>query len=161
MDITTGWYFESGMRLAGYGMLAIALTLLVGGYYLAALVFALLGIIVLTTRYGFQINSASRTYCEYTWFLGFKNGQWQSYQAIQYLFVKSARVSRTYNMRVQSGTISRTEFNGYLKFSESEKIHVANAIEKDDLIKKLFPLAGKLETVIVDYTVEPPQLIEK
>jgi hypothetical protein len=161
MDITTGWYFESGMRIAGYALVAIALTLLAGGYYLAALVFALLGIIVLTTRYGFQINSSAKTYREYTWFFGLKNGQWKSYQAIQYLFVKSARVSRRYNTRVQSRTITRTEFNGYVKFSESEKIHVANAVEKEDLIKVLIALAGKLETAIVDYTVEPPQVIER
>jgi hypothetical protein len=159
MDINTGWYFQGSMRIAGYVFLLVSLPLLIVPS-LWAIFFALCGIVILTTRYGLRIDAANRSYQEYTWFLGFRRGEWQRYEEIKYLFLKTAKVSRTYNSRVQSSTISTIEFNGYLKFSEEEKIHLVHSVTKRKLLDSLIPIANGLGTTIVDYTVEPPQIVE-
>jgi hypothetical protein len=155
----TGWYFQGAIRWAGY-VLPLLAVVMVTKFTFVAISFVVVGVIILTTRYGISVDKASKQYTEYTWFLGYKNGQAKSYDQIQYLFIKNAKVSRTYNTRIHTTTITDLEFNGYLKFSEAEKIHIANADDKQKLINKLLPVANALQIRVLDYTQEPPVVIE-
>jgi hypothetical protein len=158
LQVNTGWYFQGPPRWAGYGILVMALPVAVASPVWGVLL-ALLGIIIITTHYGVEIDANSKSYREYTWFLGLKNGKRETYDSIQYFFLKPGRVSRTYNSRIQSTTIRDIEYNGFLKFSESEKVHIVSDSEKQKALDKILNLALKLNTNVLDYSFDPPEYV--
>jgi len=159
LNVNTGWYFEGPPRWLGYLFLVIAIPI-VGKSIVWPVVLGLLGVIIITTRYGVEINADEKSYKEYTWFLGFKKGKRIYYDNIQYVFLKPVKVSRTYNGRIQNSTITNTEFNGFLKFSEHEKIYVGSALKRKDVLNKIIPVATKLGISILDYSFDPPEVID-
>jgi hypothetical protein len=79
-----------------------------------------------------------------------------SFDQIQYLFIKKTKVSQTLNSRASSNTIQKELYDGYLKFSEDDKLHVITLENKGALVKRLRPIAHLLSIKIVDYTAGNP-----
>ena len=58
------------------------------------------------------------------------------------------------HVRVVRSTVQKRVFDGYLRFSETVKVHIATEDKKADLLRKLQPIAGVLNVPINDYTQE-------
>ena len=93
------------------------------------------------------------------WVLGFKNGDHGKFENIEYLFIKKGRVSQKMNHIVGSATIQKEVYDGYLKFSDHEKIHLITQDDKKDLIEKLRAMSTKLKVRVVDYSDGEPKEI--
>ena len=90
--------------------------------------------------------------------LGVRFGKKVKYRDVEYLFVKMNKVSRTFTSRIQSTTISDNEFDGYIRFSEQEKIHLFSNRNRMVVLKKMTPLAQAIGVQIIDYTREQVDL---
>jgi hypothetical protein len=158
MNTISSWYFPWTFKLGGVVLLLFAIVAIASSPIIAVLMFVV-GLIILTTHYGFHIDKVASTYKEYTWFLFLKIGKEVKFDQIEYLYVKPNKVSRTYNSRIQSATITDIEYDGYIKFSEAEKIHVTHAKKREQVIIKLNLLRKYLNVKVLDYTRETPMEI--
>lgn len=116
-------------------------------------------IMILTTTYRLEIDREKKTYKDYVWFLGLKNGKSQRFEKIEYIFIKKGKMSQTMNSRVSSSVLTKEVFDGYLRFSESEKIHLLTMENKTKLVNTLKRMANSLEVKIIDYSEEEPVVI--
>jgi hypothetical protein len=151
MILFSNWYFPWPVKFIA-GILAF-----MGWINLIPSIVVTVGVTVafllaLTMHQGFIIDRTRKKYKEYTWFLGWKSGEEISYLEVEYIFIKPSKVSRTYHTRVHETTISNIEYDGFLRFSETSKIHLFSSPSRKGVIKKLMPLKGYLNTRIIDYT---------
>jgi hypothetical protein len=149
------WTFVSFGVLLGAGGIA----LVVSGSAVIGVVLILTGLTLLTTHYRFAVNFETKTYHDYVWVLGLKHGEKVRFEKIEYLFIKKSKVSQTMSMRVASSTIQKEVFDGYLKFSEKDKIHLFTKDNKEDLIAKLEVTSAALKVKIIDYSAGEPKEI--
>jgi hypothetical protein len=129
-----------------------AVAFFVAHFYWLGLIALVIGAVALTTRYGVEIDFNSKEYQEYFWILGLRQGKRFPFESIQYLFIKDFRMSETFNSRVNSSTIIRDEFRGYVKFSEESKIHILTKDDYNQLVSLLKDLAKQFQVGLVDYT---------
>ena len=136
------------------GFIALFANLVVG------LIVLVISVVILTTHQRLEIDFRNKTYYDYISFLGFlKQGERGSFETVQYLFIKTNRVSQTANSRVSSMTVTKMVFDGYLKFSDEDKIHIAARDNKEKLVKKLQAISNQLNIQIIDYTQGEPAVI--
>jgi len=115
------------------------------------------GIIILSTHYRLQINYSARQYSEYVWLLGLKTGiERKPFTSPEYLFIKKIQVNQTLNSRANSTTIHKVQYDGFLKFSEDDKVHLMTYDDKKTLFKRLKQIASQLNLKVVDYAQESP-----
>jgi hypothetical protein len=113
------------------------------------------GITILTTHYRLFIDLKQKSYMEYVSLLGLKVGRDRGrFEHIEYIFIKKSRVSQVLNSRVQSTTIHKWQYDGYLKFSEQNKIHLITLENRVKLKAKLSVMATQLNTKVIDYSNE-------
>lgn len=151
IDFKTSPYFSVAITLAGV-LVGIAGLAIVGTNPILGAILFFLGLVVSTTHYRLNINFNKKVYFDYVWILGLKSGEKESFKNIEYLFVKKSKVSQTMNLRVVSSTIKKEVYDGYLKFSESNKLHLLTKDSKNDLINKLRVIATALNVKVVDYS---------
>lgn len=147
----TGFYFPAGFTLAGsivaaFGVLFLFVNFMVG------LPVTLLGVVVATTHYRLVIDTTNKTYKDCIWFLGFRTGHSVRFESIEYLFINTSRESQTMHIRVVRSMIHKRVFSGYIKFSDSDKVHIGTRDSKPDLMRRLQPVATALRVPINDYT---------
>ncbi len=154
VDIRTSLYFPLTFiffgALSGVGGLA----LVVSGSPVIGVVLVVVGLTLVTTHYRLAINFDKKTYHDYVWILGLKHGEKAGFENIEYLFIKKSKVSQTMRVRVASSTIQKEVYDGYLKFSEQNKIHLLTKDNKSDLVARLNAISEALKVKIVDYSAE-------
>lgn len=160
LDFRSSSYFPQAIFFAGFLLCFISLLLISAATYTAAITCAVLAVIILTTRHGLEIDLHKNTYKAYVWFLGFENGEAKQFENIEYIFIKKNRISQQLNSRVSSTTVTKDVFDGYLKFSDQEKIHMLTRENKTRLINKLRPVAQCLSITIIDYSTGEPFVVE-
>lgn len=158
IDFKTSGYFTGHIIFLGVFLLAIGLPLIfvnvIGG-----LILCFISLVILTTHYRLNIDLDNKTYHDYLWILGFRNGEKGKFNALEYLFIKMSNVTQTMRLRVVSSTIRKEVFDGYLKFSEHDKIHLLTMDSKESLIKKLKSISSRLKVRIIDYSEGNPKEI--
>jgi hypothetical protein len=151
-NFKTSSYFPATAVIFGVLLLPVGVILLFA-YVAAGLAVLLTGIILLTTHYRLEIDLENKTFFDYVSFMGFlKSGERGRFDTVQYLFINTNRVSQTVNSRVSTMTVKKMVFDGYLKFSDENKIHITTKNYKDNLVKKLRPISDQLNIPIIDYT---------
>jgi len=155
-DFRTSSYFPMGVNLFGILIGLTGLALIFSPNPIAGIVCITASIIILTTSYRIEINFEKKLYKDYVWFLGIKNGKAERFENIEYLYIKQSKSSQRMNSLITSKTFTKDTFDGYLKFSEEEKIHLLTKENKASLIKKLTPIADALGVKIVDYSAGNP-----
>jgi len=159
LNFKTSNYFSSSAVLLGVILLPVGLAALFANLVLAAVVL-LVSTVLLTTHYRLEIDFQKMTFYDYVSFLGFlKSGEREHFDTVHYLFIKTNRVSQTLNSRVSSMTVQKTVFDGYLKFSDEQKIHIDTRDDKDKLLKKMQPISNQLNIRIIDYTHGEPVVV--
>jgi hypothetical protein len=151
VDFKTSWFFSRaifffGVILAFLGIVGAITNLWIG------VIILIVCAIIFTTHYRVSVDFDNKVFLDYVWILGARRGDLKRFEAIEYIFIKASNVSQTMHVRIASTTIRKEVFDGYLKFSEEEKIHLMTMDDKDELIQKLNPIAKKLNAIIIDYT---------
>ena len=159
IDFKTSLYFPWTFIFFGALLSAGGIALVVSGSPVIGVVLILVGLTFLTTHYRFAINFEKKTYHDYVWILGLKNGEEVRFENIEYLFIKKSQVNQTMSMRVASSTIRKEVYDGYLKFSEKDKVHLLTKDNKEDLISKLRVMSSALKVKIIDYSAGEPKEI--
>jgi hypothetical protein len=157
VDFRTANYFTGMPYVLGFILAPIGLILLFSPQMIAGAILLIAGIIILSTHYRIEIDYTKRQYAEYVFLIGVKTGVKRNpFAAIEYVFIKKVRVSQTLNSRVSSTTIQKVQYDGFLKFSEDNKVHLMALENKGTLLKKLRAIASKLNLKILDYSNENP-----
>jgi hypothetical protein len=153
IDRKTMPYFSMMYTIVG-GALAFISMFLVFINTVIGILLAVIGFVLLSTQYRLRIDLSNKTFHDYLWILGFKKGEKGTFDEIQYLYITKSKISRTMNLESLSSTIAGEEFNGYLKFSEDQKIHITSQESKSGTMKKLKEFSALLGVQVVDYTEE-------
>ena len=151
VDFKTAPYFSGIFIFLGVFLLSVGL-LLLSTKIIASFILFFFSLIILTSHYRLSINFDTKTFHDYVWFLGFKNGEKGKFERVEYLFVKKNTVSQKMQLKAANSTIRKEVYDGYLKFSDAEKIHILTKDNKKDVLAKLQEISGKLNTKIVDYS---------
>lgn len=158
IDFKTSSYFPGHIILTGIFLLALGLAV-ISMYMIAGLVLCFISLVILTTHYRLNIDLNNKAYHDYLWILGFRTGEKGKFNTIQYLFITSSNVTQTMHLRVASSTIRKEVFDGYLKFSEGNKIHLLTMDSKERLTKKLKNISAQLKVRVIDYSGGDPKEI--
>jgi hypothetical protein len=157
IDFKTSNYFTGMPYVLGFILAPIGFILLFSPQVIVAAILLVAGITILSTHYRLSIDHTNKRYTEYVFLLGMKTGvERKSFSSIEYLFIKKVRVSQTLNSRASSRTIQKEQYNGFLKFSELDKVHLMTYESKSVLLKKLRVIADLLGLKIQDYSNENP-----
>lgn len=158
LDIRTTAYFSGAIFYLGISMILPGL-FMVKIHPLAVLPFFLISIVTLTTHYGLELDVQAKNYREYVWLLGLKLGKWETYDTMEYLFIKRNKESQTIHSRISSRDVHYEVHDGYVRFSEMNKVHLATARNRESLLKTLKPIAKQLHLEILDYSSGTPTII--
>ncbi len=112
----------------------------------------LVGLILVTTQYRLEINLDKKYYREYVWILGLRSGQKIKFNQIQYLYLTRSKKTQVYGQTYKNHYVTGTHFNGYIKFSDEEKILIGDSSSKDWVLKRLQKVGSKLGLEIKDYS---------
>jgi hypothetical protein len=152
IDFKTMWYFSGTIMMVGFLILPAGVVLGSVNIYVG-LVLVLVSIIIFSTHYRLKVDFGRQQYYDYLWILGMKTGEKRNFENIEYLYIKKSKMTQKMNLRVASSTISKEVYDGYLKFSEKNTIHLMTLENKSRLLEKLTALSSKLNVRVVDYAL--------
>ena len=153
MDFRPSHYFSGSIILLGLmlpGLLIASINIL------STLPFLFISLIIFTTHHRLQVDFKNKVYRQYVWLLGLKRGEKVSFETIEYVFVKKNKVQQSMHSRVSTTTVHSEVYEGFLRFSEKDKIHLITSSKKGPLVKKLITIAGQLNVQILDYSEGTP-----
>ncbi|MEQ9301869.1 MAG: hypothetical protein RIF33_25035 [Cyclobacteriaceae bacterium] len=150
IDFNTTRYFPGTFIFLGALLFVCGLVALTKSVALGLLLF-LISAFLLTTTYGMTIDMEQKRYHDYLWMLGYKKGKWHSFERVDYFFIKKRNASQTMHMKSITNTVHKPVYDGYLRFSEEDKVFIATYEKKSKLLAKLKRMAKQLEVEIVDY----------
>jgi hypothetical protein len=115
----------------------------------------LIGGFILSGSEGTEINRAEKSYLDYKSFFFIKSGNKKKYGDIEKIFVSTSKMKQQlYTAHTNhSSTFENLEFNGFLKFSNGEKVQLLRKRKKSDLIKELKRVGTFLNVPVEDNTV--------
>ena len=158
-DFKTSNYFPWHIMLVGDGLVIAGLFALLSAIVIGGLILLMISILTLTTHYRCGVDFDKKEYQDYLWVLGMKNGEKKKFDTIEYLFIKKSNVRQTMGLRAATTTIQKSVYDGYLKFSETEKMHILTKDSKENLVSKLRPISTNLKIAILDLSAGEPRLI--
>ena len=150
VDIHKTVSFPVALRLLGALMIPLPLIPSLNPW--AALPFTVVGIALATAHTGVRIDRQNKTCQDYTWLLGIRLGETTTFDRIEYLFLKSNNVRQNMSARVASNTFHFQVFDGFIRFSETEKVHLFRSRDKAAVMKSLTDASQKMNLDILDYT---------
>jgi hypothetical protein len=134
-----------GVGLCIFGVLYLFSNLFVG------LGSVLVGVVFSTTHYRLEVSRNKKFYHEYVWFLGLKVGPKIKFSSIEYWYITKSKQTQEYGPQYTRWSSTSTRYNGYLKFSEKEKIYIGDSRGKDLLLKKIKALNRDFGLEVMDY----------
>ncbi|RDC63775.1 hypothetical protein [Adhaeribacter pallidiroseus] len=152
-DYKTSKYISGSAYFPAIGLLVFGMGCFANSNSIFLGVAALVGLfLILTTHYGLEVNVGNKTFKQYLWIVGFKQYKSKAYEIIEYAFVQSGKVRQNLESVAGFNSITISVYNGYIKFSEKDKIHIIQAKDKETVIRRLQVLATDLNLEIVDFT---------
>lgn len=153
IDIKYGSLFPWPFRLIAFIVLVLGLALILEKTFLS-IGLMLVATFVISGYEGTEINRAEKSYLDYKSFFFVKSGDRKKYSDIEKIFVGASKTKqRFYTAHTShSSTFENLEFNGFLKFSDGEKIQLLRKRKKSDLMKELKKVATFLNVRVEDNT---------
>ncbi len=151
LDFHASPYFPGSLRALGVTLLLI---LFIPGHILVKFPFFILGLILITSHYRLRFDRMKKAYYDYVWVLGLRFGEWRKFDHIEYLFIKRNRMRQNMNSMTTSTTIHVQVYDGFLRISETHKVHLLTSRDKETVMKKLKALANLLQVDILDYSAD-------
>ncbi len=158
IDFRISRFFSGRIIFLGVVLLFVGMLVVLKSIILGVIIF-LVSALIFSTHYRLKIDYNKKEFFDYVWVLGFKNGDRGKFEKIEYLFIKKSRVSQKMNHLVGSATIQKEIYDGYLKISDQEKIHLITKDNKKNLIEKLSVISTRLKVSLVDYSDGEPKEI--
>lgn len=152
VDFHTSPYFPGSLRFLAVILILLLLVPMI--HWLPKLVFIGFGLVMLTSHYRLCFDLRQKMYSHYVWILGLRLGDWYHFDKIEYLFIKQNRMRQNLNSMTRSSTIYLNVYDGYLRISETDKIHLMTSGRKEPVKKKLLALGQLLHVDVVDYTTD-------
>jgi len=152
LDIQTGTYFSGAFYYLGLAMILPGIILARTGHPLMIVPFLLATMITLTTHRALEIDISAKCYREYVWVLGLEFGSRIPFERVEYVFIKRNKESQTIHSQIKTRNLQYDVYDGFVRFSEKDKIHLATARSKEILLKKVLPIAKVLGVDILDYS---------
>lgn len=145
---TTGHYFSGTTRavvtIVSSGILfslLISQSLL---FLLAGPILLIVTLVVLFQQYFVAIDTERHMYYDGTIIFGIKSGSWAPYSALDVLYVKKHAYRQTMNSRGTSSTVRTTQYDGYLRFTDGEKIQLVNERSREAAVTRMTPIAKQM-----------------
>jgi hypothetical protein len=158
-DFKTSNYFPWHIKLVGGGLAIVGLYALLSAVFIGGIIVLSISVLVLTTHYRCRVDFDKKEYHDYLWILGMKNGEKKKFDTIEYIFIKKSNVSQKMGLRAATTTIQKSVYDGYLKFSDTEKMHIVTKDSKENLISKLRHISTNLKVDILDFSDGDPKII--
>ncbi len=121
-------------------------------YWWLSLIIIIVGVIFISTHYGFEIDLEDNIYKDYVWFLGYKNGIREPYKNINYFYITNTNYTQTYGPTAVRYQSSGTSYTGYLKLDENNNIFLVESNSKQEVVNKLRMFSEHLRIEIKDAT---------
>lgn len=151
LEFHTSSYFPGSLRALGVLLL---LNLFIPAHLVVKIPVALFGLILITSHYRLRFDWVKKAYFDFVWVLGFRFGTWNTFDEIDYLFIKRNQMRQNMNSMLSTSTLHVVVYDGYLRISENNKVHLLTSRDKEVVMKKLKTLASLLKVDIVDYTTD-------
>jgi hypothetical protein len=154
IDVKFGSLFPWPFRFIAVVVLLVGLSLILEKTFLG-IGLMLIGGFILSGSEGTEINRAEKSYLDYKSFFFVKSGNKKKYGEIEKIFVSTSKMKQQlYTAHTNhSSTFENLEFNGFLKFSNGEKVQLLRKRKKSDLIKELKRVGMFLNVPVEDNTV--------
>src|SRR5688572_8876294 len=154
IDVKFGSLFHLPFRLIAIVFFLVGLSLILEKTFLS-IGLMLVGGFILSASEGTEFNKAEKSYMDYKSFFFMKSGDKKKYSGIEKIFVSTSKMQqKLYMVHTNHSSIYDTlEFNGFLKFSNGEKVQLLRKRKKSDLIKELKRIAAFLNVPVEDNTV--------
>jgi hypothetical protein len=154
INIRFGYYFPWQFRLVASVAFLASLGGFMAGSFMGALLLLVASGSVLTATEGTQVNTLNNTLREYTSVLFFKKGKFRTLLPVESIYITQGKENQKMHSAFANhgSTFENIVFNGYLKISSGEKIHLLRDKNKKLVLEKINPLAKGLKKEIVDYT---------
>lgn len=110
-----------------------------------------LGLLILTARYGLEIDLSEMQYKEFVRLLWWQNGIWKPFDGVKKIFINRLKISE--RMVTRSGAkydIKSMEYQAYITFSDGSKIELDSDRNKDKLLLRLQGYNARLQTDMQD-----------
>lgn len=151
VDFKGEFYFETPVYQIGYFLILGSLILVLEGIYFVAPIIAIMGVFILTTRYGLEMDPTKKLYKDYIRLLGWKKGEYLPYNDLLYLSIVQKRMKQKLRMRIASSIIYFEVYQGYLKL-DHENIYLTNSKKKMGLIRKMNDFGERLGVEVKDFS---------
>jgi hypothetical protein len=116
------------VKLIGFLLLIFGVPLLFVNWL--SIIVVLIGIFIVTTRYGLKIDSENKKYQDYLQIAGLKTGEEKEYEQIEKLFITAGKKTTKMQLRGHASYLNQLEYNGFIKFSEDDKVHLISSKDK-------------------------------
>lgn len=156
LDFKTSGYFPGTFIFTAVILCIVAVPVIFMNV-IAGLIMLLVSVIIFSTHYRLAIDLEHKVFYDHVWILGFRSGEKKKFERIEYLFIKTNNVSQTMSLKAASTTIRKEVYDGYIKFSENEKVHLITKDNKKALIAKLLPISKALNLKVIDYSGGAPE----
>jgi hypothetical protein len=143
-------YFPLQVKIVAVALIIVGFVAMINSLWIGVVVLVA-SALALTTHYGIEIDTGKKTYREFVSLFGIPIGNDKSYYAIEYIFVRPNRETRTMHSRITSATITNDVYDAFLRFSEHEKIHLIRTNNRARLLKKVDLFAKTLGVEVVEY----------
>ncbi len=155
LDIRNGTLFPWHFQLIAVLILLAGIALLLEKPVMGSVLVVAAGFI-LSAADGTEIDLKKGKYREYQSFYFFiRGGKWKKFPGAEKVYINRAKsTTRAYTAHTNhSSTFTNTEYNGYLKLTSGEKIHLINSTKKEKLTTTLQKAASFLKCPVQDNTL--------
>lgn len=153
MNLFISYVLPVQFRILGW--IALLFSLPLGATYgaIVAIMVIITCLVIITASYEVEVNNKAQYYRNLVSILGGgKFGKKHYFDAIQYCFITKGRYNQELSAGPANTTIVFEKYNGYLKFSDDEKILIATKKTRKELLGVVnsFRIAWDIE--LMDYT---------
>lgn len=123
-------------------------------YYLYSTIMLLVAVIIFTTSYGLEVDTKQKEVLDYLAILGIKNGKKMPYEKLEKVYMTQSKKTTKMQLRAASNTHRSAEYNGYIKISELNKIHLLSDKNKGNVEAILRKMSVDLGVDYEDHSQE-------
>ena len=154
LNIKNGSLFPWHFQVVAAALVMGSLTAFSSNIILAV-VLLLIGVFMLTSYSGVLIDHSEKSYKEYSSYLFIKVGETKHFDDVDKIFINGNNVSQTvYTAHtLNSKTFKNMVYDGYLKFTNGEKVHLISSKNKKKLMIQLEKASEYLSTEVQDNTL--------
>jgi hypothetical protein len=130
LDIKQEHYFPFTFRILGVILMSSGPLIYISQphttiYWLMIVLLPILGLVLLTSRYGLIIDINHKSYKVYSWWLGHKSGKSESFAYIEKFYINEVTEAMTMNTRTGAQyDIKKRQHMAFMKLDHGEKVHV-------------------------------------